>query len=64
MTTQIDASTDVEQFAGTVATDVTAALHAASGAPDDKLGWWAALVPGPVGTTQPAPRTRIFEVRP
>ncbi len=37
MTAQIDAPTDVEQFA---------------------------LTQGPAGATQPAPRARIFEVRP
>lgn len=57
MTTQIDIQTDVEQFLGTVATDVAAAFHAASVALGDKLGLWAALAQSPASPAELAQRT-------
>jgi hypothetical protein len=52
MTAQINASTDVEQFLGTVVTDVAAAFHAASVALGDKLGLRAALARGPASAVR------------
>ncbi|MGH3984082.1 MAG: class I SAM-dependent methyltransferase [Pseudonocardiaceae bacterium] len=57
MTTPSDAPTDVEQFLGTVATDMATAFHAASVALGDKLGLWGALAQGPANAAELAQRT-------
>ena len=60
MPTQIaDVQTDVEQFLGTVASDVAVAFHAASVALGDKLGGVSRF-----RRATKAPFHQIFEVRP